>query len=99
MCPEPGCDRAATQVITAPIGFRIEDMENAGSERGGDLGHVNLGLPGENVSVGRDSSGKEHFDYRPRVSAETSAWKAREICKENNLTPIEGSRYRTAGQR
>lgn len=99
VCPEPECGREAAWIVTAPIGIRVEDMENAGSERGGDLGHINLGLPGENVSVGRDSSGKEHFEYRPRRSAEVNAHRAREICKQNDLTPIEGARYRTAGQR
>lgn len=98
-CPLSDCGKAAEQIVCAPIGIRVEDMENAGSERGRDLGHINLGLPGRNVSLGRDASGKEHFAYRPVVSGETSAWRAREICKEHNLTPIEGGRFRTVGQR
>lgn len=98
-CPDPGCGRLAEQLISVLAGIRVEDMENAGAERGGDLGHVNLGLPGEHVYVGTDGDGKKRYDYRPRVSSQTPGWKAAEICREHNLTPIEGRRYRTAGQR
>jgi len=87
------CDGPAERFFvpgTLP-GVRVEAMEDVGSERGGDFGNVNLGLPGENVSLGRDSTGKERFGYRPRVASETNGVKAREIAKANNLTSIDGT--------
>lgn len=100
-CPVDGCNDVPTRIFTRDFlpGVRVEAMEDVGSERTDSTRGLNIGLPGEKVSLGRDATGKERFDYRPRVASETNGVKSREIAKANNLTPHERARYRTVGQR
>lgn len=67
-------------------GARIDDMENAGSERTDASRGFNLGLPGVT----------ENGKYRARHSSEVgSNRQAREIARQHNLTPVDGGRYRS----
>lgn len=100
-CPVADCVADVTRIFTWDTlpGVRVEAMEDVGSERTDSTHGLNIGLPGENVSLGRDATGTERFGYRPRVASETNGVKAREIAKANNLTPHDRARYRTVGQR
>jgi len=91
------CAGPVRQVITTVQGARIDDQENVGSERRDSTAGLNLGLPGRFVSIGRDRSGKERYDYVPRSGAEVGSNKrAREIAKAHNLTPLDSGRYRSS---
>jgi hypothetical protein len=76
---------------------RIDDMENVGAERRDPRTHrVNLGLGGRFVEIGRRQDGSKVMDYRPITSAEASSVrKAKEIAREQNLTPADSGRYRS----
>ncbi len=83
----PVCDLPAEQRFVSVQGARIDDMENVGADRRDGTAGLNLGLPGVT-----DSSGS----YRARSGNEVASnRRAREIAKANDLTPLDGGRYRS----
>lgn len=99
VCPATNCGLEAEQVIR-PIGMRVEDYDSIGSERGNDCPGEYIGLPDKKISLGKDANGKEHFRFEARNVGEIrNRRQFLEAAKEAGLSPGDGGRFRTVGQR
>jgi hypothetical protein len=102
VCPLGGCGLPAPRTFlpNALPGCRVEDSENIGLERGADRPGEILGLPEIKTSLGRDGAGRERFAFRPANVGDVPNRAAfLEAAKRAGLSPGDGGRYRTVGQR
>lgn len=101
------CYREETGGLAVAGYFRIEDYETLGQGRTDASGRPDhrtegtcVSLPDIPIPVGRDKRGRERYEYRPHTTADVPNRRAfLEAAKRAGLSPGDGGRYRTAGQR
>lgn len=82
------------------VHIRVDDWENVGTERNdATKGHI-ISLNNVAVSLGKDKRGRERFGHRPATVADFPTRRAfLDEAKRQGLSPGDGNRYRTVGQR
>jgi hypothetical protein len=90
------CDGPVRMLVLSVMPSRIDDQENVGDNRTDSTRGVNLGLPGRDIPLGRDATGKERYGYQPITGNELgSNRRAQEYARSHGLTPLDNGRWRS----